>query len=554
MKNAWFCQWGGIAKLRGWRLAIGLAVYGFVWAALGQDSEEEPAFRWAEGLVDARPAGVGVDGFGNIYVAGTFYESQLNIGGTTLTNGALSQGFVIKLNQAGALVWARSASVNQRIYINAATIDEKTDIWLTGSFNSTNGILGATNVISSEQGSVFVAKLDRAGTTQWVIQGGGSKQHDDSSLLTVDGTGHGYLMGILYSTNGTFGQTTLTNRVSPSGDNYLAKVSPEGNFLWARLVDVPDFPDLAGIAADEEGHVYITGSITTNQNERIVVSKYAPNGDLLWVSYDGDGLRWPTFDNRGLGISVDPAGNLFVAGRFTSTNIQVGSFTLTNAPGYQGRYYMNAFVMKCDPQGNALWIRQSGGDGDEQAIGVATDDQGNCYVTGGYTSTTMTLAGLTVTNANTMDPGWFQGDSFVAKFNGDGDILWLRRAGGLGDDLGYKVAVDDVGNVLWTGFYGPDESTFDDFILPGPGGEFFGSTFIAKLETTTPPRLALRSTPGGLRLSWSALLEDFYLESTTNLNAASPWTSNTVSSVLLDDEYTVTIPPSDVRQFYRLRR
>ena len=40
------------------------------------------------------------------------------------------------------------------------------------------------------------------------------------------------------------------------------------------------------------------------------------------------------------------------------------------------------FVAKYDPQGNALWAQQAGGDHLDQGYGIATDAEGSVYVTG----------------------------------------------------------------------------------------------------------------------------------------------------------------------------
>ena len=48
---------------------------------------------------------------------------------------------------------------------------------------------------------------------------------------------------------------------------------------------------------------------------------------------------------------------------------------------------MDFFVAKVDSQGKFLWVRSGGGTKIDRGYAVATDKDGNCYVTGHYQST-----------------------------------------------------------------------------------------------------------------------------------------------------------------------
>jgi hypothetical protein len=53
-------------------------------------------------------------------------------------------------------------------------------------------------------------------------------------------------------------------------------------------------------------------------------------------------------------------------------------------------------------------------------------------------------------------------DTFIARFGSNGDLLWARRAGGVGDDSAAEVAATPAGSVLLTG-------TFDETAVFGQG-------------------------------------------------------------------------------------
>lgn len=94
------------------------------------------------------------------------------------------------------------------------------------------------------------------------------------------------------------------------------------------------------------------------------------------------------------------------------------------------------------------WARQ-GGNGGEPAVGhsVAVDRAGNVFVTGSYAGPLSFPLSVGV-----VTPSFAGGtDVFLAKYNAAGDLQWVVGAGGVGEDVGYGVAVDDAGNAYLTG-------------------------------------------------------------------------------------------------------
>ncbi|MEQ2009275.1 MAG: SBBP repeat-containing protein, partial [Limisphaerales bacterium] len=136
-------------------------------------------------------------------------------------------------------------------------------------------------------------------------------------------------------------------------------------------------------------------------------------------------------------LAVDARGNIFLTGEFAGTS-QFGEHTLTSA------WDMDFFVAKCSPDGKFLWARSAGGSGIDRGYGVATDAAGNCYVTGHFQSTNATFSGVAVPNSGDYD-------IFVAKYDSQGKLAWLKSGGGTGYDYGHGIAADKHGNVFVTG-------------------------------------------------------------------------------------------------------
>lgn len=78
---------------------------------------------------------------------------------------------------------------------------------------------------------------------------------------------------------------------------------------------------------------------------------------------------------------------------------------------------------------------------------VATDAQGNIYSTGLFLGTLDFDPG-SGTHALTSAGG---NDLFVQKLDVDGNLLWVKRIGGAGSDIGRSIATDALGNVYVSG-------------------------------------------------------------------------------------------------------
>ena len=110
-------------------------------------------------------------------------------------------------------------------------------------------------------------------------------------------------------------------------------------------------------------------------------------------------------------------------------------------------FFVHLAIQPCfATSGPFLWAKKLGGSEGDVAGGVAVDSAGNCYVTGTF-SGTATFDGVSLTSSGA-------GDAFVAKFNGDGVLQWVRKAGGARHDDGQAIAVDTASDVyLARNFY-----------------------------------------------------------------------------------------------------
>ena len=95
---------------------------------------------------------------------------------------------------------------------------------------------------------------------------------------------------------------------------------------------------------------------------------------------------------------------------------------------------------------NWIWVNSGGGSGDDEANGMALDNNGNILVAGYFTSPTFSIGNATLTNTGGKD-------IFIIKSDSSGNILWARTAISSGNDVVNDISSDPDGNVYIAGWF-----------------------------------------------------------------------------------------------------
>lgn len=139
-----------------------------------------------------------------------------------------------------------------------------------------------------------------------------------------------------------------------------------------------------------------------------------------------------------------------------------------------GGSYSDVFVAKIDTNGNWLWAVRGGGLANESSSGIALDPNGGIYITG-YFKGSSVFGGSSVTGYGGSD------DIFVAKLDSNGNWLWARSAWGMNNNRGMGICVDTSGNCYITGSIQRD-AYFGNTTLESTTNNQ-DDVFIAKLDT-----------------------------------------------------------------------
>lgn len=118
------------------------------------------------------------------------------------------------------------------------------------------------------------------------------------------------------------------------------------------------------------------------------------------------------------------------------------------------------------------WAITAGGTPQESARSVALDEIGNIYVTGLFEES-MHFEDIDLYGAG-------GDDIYVAKYDTNGHVLWVTKAGGLNADYGLGIAVDGDGNCFVTGSFYGDIQCQGSHIVSNGGLDVFIAKFDAE--------------------------------------------------------------------------
>ena len=218
------------------------------------------------------------------------------------------------------------------------------------------------------------------------------------------------------------------------------------------------------IVTDANGFSYVTGyfneaadfgpfnmPLIDEHSKEVFIAKVDPLGNYVWVQRGSN-----HYDDRGLGICLDPSGNIYVTGTCWG-GIIFGALNEYNSSSYTDQI----FLLKLDNDGNFIWLRNAGNDyGDDHGHDVVSDPMGNIYVTGFVSDWSFGNQGPSTAQFRPISLPIEYGDSlgFVAKISPDGDWQWAHTFGGVDGERDNRISIDNSQNVYVTGgFYGSKE-------------------------------------------------------------------------------------------------
>jgi hypothetical protein len=419
------------------------------------------------------------DAGGNVYVAGSFNSQSVTFGTFTLNNsGTSGQDFyVVMYGTNGSVLWAKSFGGQADDVANGIAIDNQSNIYVTGTFDSPSLLLGANTYTSAGGQDFYILKLDLNGNVIWARTSGGSG-NDISNAVCVDQQGNVLITGdfnspfLPFSTGNLVDTTSLTQP-------FVVKYDTSGQVRWARTATGTGGSNGSfgsAISTDTASNVFVSGgfgfssitfgnqSMLNNGITNMFIAKYDSTGTLSWVQRAGG----PNED-AATGVATDRAGNVYLCGSFNSPQIIFGSTVLHN----QG--FSDIFLAKYSPGGNPLWAYSSGGAGIDQANGLGVDPNGFAYVCGSFGSQSISFNTYVLNNNGNLN-------IFLAEFHPAGYPLWAKATGGSASDYALSASAGISGNACIAGYFNSASVPFGPSTLIATGSS---NMLVAKVSGIT---------------------------------------------------------------------
>jgi gliding motility-associated-like protein len=308
----------------------------------------------------------------NVIIAGIFNNTvdfDPGPGTLNLTSSAHMQGYIVKLNNDGVLIWAKQFGNGPEVYSGSGINDIKCDalgnIIVIGSFSRTCDFdpgPGIYNVTSSTGGTSdgFICKLDAGCNFIWVKtfgQTGSNNYYMTPTGIDIDSKNNilttGFFIGDFDFDPGAAEHIVFRN----PHDCFVLKLDGQGNFIWVKIIGNPTESDTGhDIVTDSDGNVYCIGSFSTladfDPGPGTYINNNPPYGStLIKLSAAGNFLYAAPFVgyNYIRRMQIDAARHIYIAGYMSSLNdFDPGPGTYELAAGQRA-----PFVLKLSPCLNA---------------------------------------------------------------------------------------------------------------------------------------------------------------------------------------------------------
>ncbi|OGF45308.1 MAG: hypothetical protein A2231_11305 [Candidatus Firestonebacteria bacterium RIFOXYA2_FULL_40_8] len=367
------------------------------------------------GTVEDRINAVVLDGSDNVYLAGLTVSTGFPGSGSGFQT-AISAGtdaFVTKISSGGALLWSTYLGGNGIDIANAIAVDNAGVVYVTGSTTSATFPMQNANqgtYIGSTDTFVTAVSASGAGLVYSTYLGG-SGVDEGNGIAVNTSTGAAYVIGV-------------TTPAAPTA--FPTNLNPDG--------------------------------IVTRGASDVFVTNFSPAGGLVYSIFLGG-----TTADIGRAIALDGTGKVYVTGQTTAT------FPTTSGAFKEGvTGATDAFVSKISADfASLLYSTYVGGNGNEDATGIALDGSLNVYITG-YTDSTANFptTGFTMVGQTIKGTGE---DAFVFKLSmgsaAINDGVYATFFGGDGIDRASAIKVDAAGDAYITGY---TTSTLTGFPLNNP--------------------------------------------------------------------------------------
>ncbi len=288
-------------------------------------------------------------------------------------------------------------------------------------------VAGYSRSWGEDETDFMVYKLNSNGEKEWAKVYGEFDGVSNAMAYGIAETSDGGLVVVgekrIYSLLDEFNLTS-----SYRYNIWVLKLDAQGNELWSKTFGGSDYDRANAVIESTDGSIVVAGHTQSYYADGSNPPAHAKK-DLWIIKLDQDGnIKWQKLygtknGSDGANAIIQSQGGYVVCG-----------FTASYGAGGVGDY--DAWTMKLDANGNALWSQTAGGSKFDQANSVIEAASGDILVAGETTSASG--------NGST--------DFYVLCYDKDGRYKWSRTYGTTGFERARSIIETPEGNFILAGY------------------------------------------------------------------------------------------------------
>ncbi len=324
---------------------------------------------------------------------------------------------IIRLDASGNVLWNNHYGADETEEPWAVIECKDGGILTVGYSDSYGGGSGMKDL--------WLLKVDKEGKKVW-----------DKVFITNEAIDEA--VSVIEHEDGTFMVAGNTIPINPGNisDVILVKVSADGKEIWKKEYKEIGNDEASEIIAVKDGYVVVGRMEVEKKRWDACIIKIDKDGNKLWTKAYGGG------DDDMANAIVQTKDGGFVFGGYSYSYAKTGSH--------------DAWVVKVDKEGELVWENTFGGGSSDEIFSVVELADGS-IIAAGYTDVYIPLNG----NNSSKDGN----DIFLLKISPQGDDIWQRNIGGLGNQRVYAVKPTKDGSFIMAGYHEDAESKNTDILV-----------------------------------------------------------------------------------------
>ena len=373
--------------------------------------------------------------FGGQFSSGSM-DCDPGSGTFNLSNMGGNDAFIVKLDTDGNFKWAKNVGGSSTEYGHVVAADHLGNVIFVGSYSSIIN-LGSFNLIPKGGLDGFMIKYDKNGNILWGYSFGASGTDEIRHVIT-NTNNEIVVMGYFSSSIDLNPKGPASNITGSSPNYFIAKYTESGQLIWGNKINGSSVV-VSSLASGPNDDIYLTGvysasvaltspsnniSLSSTGGKNLFVGKYSSSGATLWAKNIGGSTPTP----YSYYITADVDDNVYIGGYFDGTLI-FGDATLSKTLTYHGS--RDTFFGKYTGTGNFVWAFNFGSScSGNFGHKIAVDSKKNVLLGGSFCSTVDFNPGicdLKITAKNGISDGYISKYNQI-KFTGDANIISFELA------------------------------------------------------------------------------------------------------------------------------